>query len=227
MSCLKLICRYFPCSHTKRTDWVTLTPSCREAPHRKICQCKKWHILTELKYLLLFSVVFPPSSLLIRGKLLTLLNESGQWDAGSLNGDTKVPFWQRMKLNTNPLSCGLAVTLRATGRVAWSLCRVESSSMCFLPSFLPKPALWVLFALFLRCFGLSGFPELTIMASLLKWRLSITQCKTWYYRPAYKNGLLPSFRAFINYVQKYSKVVANSLDWFWLHKRQVISNYEN
>lgn len=109
----------------------------------------------------------------------------------------------------------------------WALHRVESSSMCFLPFFLLKPALWFLLALFWLCFGLSGFPELTIMPSLLKWLLSITQWKTWYYKPAYINGLLPSLRAFINYVQKYSKVVANSLDWFWLHKRQVISNYEN
>lgn len=75
--------------------------------------------------------------------------------------------------------------------------------------------------------GLSGFSELTIMPSLLKWLLSITQCKTWFYKPACRNGLLYSLRAFINYVQKYSKVGANSLDWFWLHKRQVISNYEN
>lgn len=55
----------------------------------------------------------------------------------------------------------------------------------------------------------------------------VSQCKSWYYKPAYKNGLLPSPGAFISYVQKYSKVVANSLDWFWLYKRQVISNYEN
>lgn len=95
MSCLKLICRYFVCSYTKRIDWVTLTRSCREAPHRKICQCKKWHILTELKYLSLFNVGFIPSSLLIRGMLLTLLYESGQWDAGRLNGDTKVTYFGR------------------------------------------------------------------------------------------------------------------------------------
>lgn len=95
MSCSKLTCRYYACSHTKRTDWVTLIWSFREAPHKKFCQCKKWHILTELKYLLLFNVVFIPSSLLIRGMLLTLLYESGQWDAGRLNDDTKVTHFGR------------------------------------------------------------------------------------------------------------------------------------
>lgn len=137
-------------------------------------------------------------------------------------------FWQRMKLNPNPLSCGLAVTMRAVGRGSLGLStgwKVLPCALC--SSSLLKTALWFLLALFWLCFGLSGFPELTIMPSFLKWLLSITQCKTWHYKLAYKNVLLLSLRAFINYIQKYSKVVANSLDWFWLHKRQVISNYEN
>lgn len=196
MASLKLICRCSACSHTERTDWVTLTRSCREAPHRKICQCEQWPILTELKHLLLFTVFFIPTSLLIRGMLLTLLYESGLWDAGRYQGHT---FWQRMKLNPNPLSCGLAVTLRAVGKGSLGLSTGWKALQCALcSSSLLKPALWLLLALFWLCFSLSGFPELTIGPSLLKWLLCITQCRTWYYKPAYKNGWLPSLTAFIN-----------------------------
>lgn len=61
-------------------------------------------------------------------------------------------------------------------------------------------------------FGVPDVAELAITPPLLKWLLCISQRETQYYKLTYKNGLLPSLSAFINYVQKYFKVVANSLD---------------
>lgn len=44
-------------------------------------------------------------------------------------------FWQRMKLNPNPLTCGLAVSESCGKGQPWALHRVERSSMCSLPVF--------------------------------------------------------------------------------------------
>lgn len=58
-------------------------------------------------------------------------------------------FWQRMKLNPNPLSCGLAVTLGAAGRGSLGLSAGWKALPCALcPSSLLKPALCFLLALF-------------------------------------------------------------------------------
>lgn len=63
-------------------------------------------------------------------------------------------FWQRMKLNPNPLSCGLAVTLGAAGRGSLGLSAGWKALPCALcPSSLLKPALCFLLALFWLCFG--------------------------------------------------------------------------